>query len=137
MEEPAQSLRCLWEERDLSGLTLAKLTDTCVKNGGSHFLTEIASREFMDNLVSLLQAVGPAAVNSEVRSKILELIQSWSTATEGRHDLVYIGEVYKMLQREGYQFPPRITVASSMIDSSAVRQPPATSFFPHGCRSAD
>jgi hepatocyte growth factor-regulated tyrosine kinase substrate len=79
----------------------------------------------MDNLVSLLQAVGPAAVNSEVRSKILELIQSWATATEGRHDLVYVGEVYKTLQREGYQFPPRVSVASSMIDSSAVRDYPA------------
>ncbi|KAL6874923.1 vacuolar sorting protein [Trichoderma novae-zelandiae] len=100
-------------------LSALNLTDTCVKNGGSHFLTEIASREFMDNLTSLLQAVGPAAVNAEVKSKILELIQSWAGATEGRYELSYIGEVYKRLQREGYQFPPRTTVASSMIDSSA------------------
>lgn len=91
-----------------------------MKNGGSHFLTEIASREFMDNLTSLLQAVGPVAINAEVKSKILELIQSWAGATEGRYELSYIGEVYKRLQREGYQFPPRVTVASSMIDSSAV-----------------
>lgn len=74
----------------------------------------------MDNLVSLLKATGPAAVNLQVRSKILELIQTWATATEGRYELSYIGEVYKTLQREGYQFPPRISVASSMIDSSAV-----------------
>lgn len=73
----------------------------------------------MESLVSLLKAVGPGAINATVRDKILELIQSWATATEGRYDLSYIGEVYRTLQREGFQFPPRVSVASSMIDSSA------------------
>jgi growth factor-regulated tyrosine kinase substrate len=82
-------------------------------------MNEIASREFIDNLVSLLKAYGPAAVNDDVKNKILDLVQTWAAGAEGRTNLIYISETYKTLGREGFNFPPKFDVASSMFDSTA------------------
>ncbi|KAI7586439.1 ubiquitin binding protein [Hortaea werneckii] len=102
-------------------LSALGLTDTCVKNGGSHFMQEVASREFMDNLVSLVRYEGGQGGmgEREVRQRILELIQGWAGAATGKESLSYITEIYRTLQTEGYQFPPKQEVASSMYDSTA------------------
>lgn len=64
---------------------------------------EIASREFMDNLSSILKQPG---LNTEVKNKMLRLLQNWATSFEGKINLGYVGEVYRVLQHEGtYAYP--------------------------------
>lgn len=72
----------------------------------------------MDNLVSLLRA--PGAINSEVRGRMLELIQLWASVFEGKQNLSYVGDVYRNLKNDGFDFPPPPTVSSTFIDSAAV-----------------
>ncbi|KAJ3410786.1 Vacuolar protein-sorting-associated protein 27 [Chytridiales sp. JEL 0842] len=101
-------------------LMALKLTDTCVKNSGHHFLVEVASRDFIDNMVSIAgQFTG---INPEVRQKVLALIQSWGLAFKGKHDLSYVSQVYENLKREGVPFPPVESAEASaiMIDTTTV-----------------
>ena len=59
---------------------------------------EVASREFMDNLVSILKM---PSLNMDVKNKMLKLIQDWSLIFEGRPNLPYVGQVYSNLKSEG------------------------------------
>ncbi|KAF9142828.1 Vacuolar protein-sorting-associated protein 27 [Mortierella sp. GBA39] len=93
------------------------LTDVCVKNGGHHFLAEVAAREFIDNLTSILKA--PAGCNLEVKNRILGLIQTWGLLFRGKHGLGYVCDTYMILQHEGFQFPPKDNVGAALVESEA------------------
>ncbi|KAF2745337.1 ubiquitin binding protein [Sporormia fimetaria CBS 119925] len=73
----------------------------------------------MANLTSLLKAPASIVPNHDVKNRMLALIQTWATAAEGRSNLSYINDVYRDLHREGFSFPPKEHISSSMLDSSA------------------
>lgn len=103
-------------------LSTLKLTDTCVKNGGQHFLTEIASREFMDNLSSILKVA--QFCDEVVKQKILELIQDWASASQGRYDLSYINQVYEQVRQYVICGTQRLIGTSCCVKASNSLQDP-------------
>ncbi|CDR38995.1 CYFA0S02e10264g1_1 [Cyberlindnera fabianii] len=98
-------------------LATLHLIDTCVKNGGSHFIVEVASREFIDSLVALIHN---DRTNENVRDLALDLIQSWALAFKDSFQLKYINTTYNHLKDDGYSFPDAGTaISSTLFDSSA------------------
>ncbi|KAH6565121.1 hypothetical protein BASA62_007504 [Batrachochytrium salamandrivorans] len=97
-----------------------KLTDTCVKNSGHHFLQEVVSREFVDNLVSIARSL--MVTNPEVKVKIMGLLQAWGIAFKSKPDLAYMCEVYETLKRDGAVFPliDAADTAAAMLDTKTV-----------------
>uniref|UniRef100_A0A060TFB9 Vacuolar protein sorting-associated protein 27 n=1 Tax=Blastobotrys adeninivorans TaxID=409370 RepID=A0A060TFB9_BLAAD len=94
------------------------LVDTCIKNGGTLFLMEIASREFMTALTHVLKPVS-GQVNGDVRELTLQYLQNWAVAFEGQVHLSHVSKVYEQLKQEGFEFPPYTKISSAFIDSSA------------------
>jgi hepatocyte growth factor-regulated tyrosine kinase substrate len=61
-------------------------------------LVEIASREFVDNLVSILKT---PSLNRDVKNKILRCVQTWAISFKGKYNLGYVEQVYQTLKTEG------------------------------------
>ncbi|PWN31751.1 VHS-domain-containing protein, partial [Meira miltonrushii] len=95
------------------------LTDICIKNGGDHFLAEVASKEFMDNLESILRT--PGGPNYDVKTKALKLIQDWAQISESKpHQMGYIIDTYKSLKFSGFDFPasdPNTVVSAALVET--------------------
>ncbi|KAK0549650.1 Vacuolar protein-sorting-associated protein 27 [Tilletia horrida] len=131
-------------------LTLG-LTDICIKNSGDHFLAEVGSAEFMDNLVSILNAPTGPGKNVDVRNKLLRLIQSWAQVADARPtQMSYVSKTYADLKKRGFPFPPpdpSHVVSAALVDTLTApewvdgdvclrcRQPFTTFTRKHHCRN--
>lgn len=92
-----------------------KLIDFCIKNGGLHFINEIASKEFMDPLIAVIKNKD---INESLKTYLLENIQTWSIMVSTNSKFDYINDCYKKLQNDGFEFPMiKDVIDSNMIDS--------------------
>ncbi|KAG2220857.1 hypothetical protein INT45_010919 [Circinella minor] len=78
------------------------LTDTCVKNGGDQFVREIASREFMEGISSIVHS---SSTDYNVRIRTLAILQTWAIAAKNTPSLSYLTDTYNLFRAEGVSFP--------------------------------
>ncbi|XP_071129426.1 TOM1-like protein 2 isoform X1 [Mytilus edulis] len=77
--------------------------ETCVKNCGKKFHQQVATKDFMGDLVKI---IGPKYDPPTVlQEKVLSSIQSWSDAFKGQPDLKEVEKCYNDLKGKGIEFP--------------------------------
>lgn len=92
------------------------LIDTCIKNGGDHFLQEIASKEFVDEMTGVIKS---PTTNPQVCELAIKMFQQWAIAFESKRELSYLPEVYRELKNQGISFPPPPTSIPSHLLTTA------------------
>ncbi|KAI9321494.1 hypothetical protein BX666DRAFT_2017438 [Dichotomocladium elegans] len=107
--EAAMTIVRLVNSKNLNQSMLAlTLLDNCVKNCGYPFHLQIATKEFLNDLVRKFPE-RPAPFPNPVIQRILYLIKEWKVALAdmSRHkdDLVHIKDMYRLLRFKGYRFP--------------------------------
>ncbi|KAG0092060.1 hypothetical protein BGZ92_010971 [Podila epicladia] len=110
------------------GMLALALLDNCVKNCGYPFHLQIATKEFLNELVRKFPE-RPLAVPTPVQSKILEMIQEWYETlcrnSRYKEDLIHIRDMHRLLGFKGYRFPRLKGDALSVLNPVATLKSPA------------
>lgn len=94
-----------------------KLTNICVKNGGTPFIKEICSREFMDTMEHVILREDS---NEELSELVKTIVYELYVAFKNDSQLNYVAKVYDKLISRGIKFPEKLTLSNSptaMFDS--------------------
>ncbi|KAI1308392.1 hypothetical protein EDD11_004321 [Mortierella claussenii] len=104
------------------------LLDNCVKNCGYPFHLQIATKEFLNELVRKFPE-RPLSVPTPVQSRILEMIQEWyqtlCKSSRYKEDLVHIKDMHRLLSFKGYRFPQVKGDSASVLNPVASLKSPA------------
>ncbi|KAG0256546.1 hypothetical protein BG011_004436 [Mortierella polycephala] len=110
------------------GMLALALLDNCVKNCGYPFHLQIATKEFLNELVRKFPE-RPLTVPTPVQTRILELIQEWyqtlCKSSRYKEDLVHIKDMHRLLTYKGYRFPQLKGDSASVLNPVAALKSPA------------
>ncbi|SPO24870.1 related to GGA2 - Arf-binding protein [Ustilago trichophora] len=102
------------------GMLGLSLLDILVKNCGYPLHLQIATKEFLNEMVKRFPE-RPPVFPTPVQSKILELIHEWKltlcVTSKHREDLVHIRDMHRLLTYKGYRFPNVDSRAASVMNS--------------------
>ncbi|KAF8930005.1 hypothetical protein BGZ58_008527 [Dissophora ornata] len=105
-----------------------QLLDICVKNCGYPFHLQIATKEFLNELVRKFPE-RPLSVPTPVQTRILEMIQEWyqtlCRSSRYKEDLVHIKDMHRLLSFKGYRFPQIKSDSASVLNPVAALKSPA------------
>ncbi|WFD27132.1 ARF-binding protein [Malassezia nana] len=109
------------------GLLALHLLDILVKNCGFPMHLQIATKEFLNELVRRFPE-RPPMHPSPVMTRILEMIHEWRqticVTSKHKEDLVHIRDMHRLLMYKGYRFPKVDARSVSMLNSAQPLQSP-------------
>lgn len=88
-----------------------------MKNCGSSFHLEVATRTFMEELRDLVKVT----TNEKLKDKILELVQAWSHAFKKDPNYRVIQDYFTVMKAEGHKFPP-LKETEAMFEADSAPQ---------------
>ena len=105
IKDGMRTLRARLKTRNVPVQMLAlTLLETLVKNCGPELHMQVATMDFMSDLVYLAQ---PGNADGRVYRKVQQLLHAWGEAFKGiRHDLPLFYDTYQTLLAQGMVFPP-------------------------------
>ncbi|KAG0251070.1 hypothetical protein DFQ27_009024 [Actinomortierella ambigua] len=110
------------------GMLALALLDMCIKNCGHPFHIQIATKEFLNELVRKFPE-RPLSVPTPVQSRILEMIHEWyltiAKTSRFKEDLVHIKDMHRLLSFKGYRFPQLRDDSTSVLNPVATLKSPA------------
>lgn len=89
--------------------------EACMKNCGSKFHAEIATKDFMEDLKNLSLDSTP----DKVKSKILELLQCWAMAFKNKPEYKIVVDTHNLMKLAGFEFPEVAEAEAMFVAESA------------------